>query len=48
MALSGKNLVFWIGGRLWEVVAMKVRLYLGHFEALRTAHRLVLAKNLKQ
>ena len=20
-ALTGKNLVFWIGGRLWEVVA---------------------------
>ena len=33
-ALTGKNLVFWIGGRLWEMVAyerwshMEVQLYL--------------------
>ena len=26
-ALIGKLLVFWIGGRLWEVVALEVRLY---------------------
>ena len=26
-ALIGKILVFWIGGRLWEVVALEVRLY---------------------
>ena len=32
-ALTGKNLVFWIGGRLWEVVVyerwshMEVQLY---------------------
>ena len=42
-ALTGKNLVFWIGGRLWEVVAyerwshMEVRLLTpAGFEGLRT------------
>ena len=30
-ALTGKVLVFWIGGRLWEVATyMEVRLYCKH------------------
>ena len=31
-ALIGKILVFWIGGRLWEVVALEVPLYCRNWE----------------